>query len=116
MILALVVLATIGSWAAIAGELVVVKDMRGLIKSAHGARRRHCAQVVGVHPGDVHDSLRARLLRGCPSRKAQTQPFVKLAQANMELLTRFSTSPEVAAGLPKSWPSCSRPAGAFLNM
>jgi hypothetical protein len=29
--------------------------------------------------------------------QAQTQPFVKLAQANMELLTRFSTSPEVAA-------------------
>lgn len=27
--------------------------------------------------------------------QAQTQPFVKLAQANMELLTRFSTSPEV---------------------
>jgi hypothetical protein len=29
--------------------------------------------------------------------QAQTQPFVKLAQANMELLTRFSVSPEVAA-------------------
>lgn len=29
--------------------------------------------------------------------QAQTQPFVKLAQANMELLTRFSTSPEVAS-------------------
>jgi len=29
--------------------------------------------------------------------QAQVQPFVKLAQANMELLTRFSTSPEVAA-------------------
>jgi intracellular sulfur oxidation DsrE/DsrF family protein len=29
--------------------------------------------------------------------QAQTQPFVKLAQANMELLTRFSTSPEVTA-------------------
>jgi hypothetical protein len=27
--------------------------------------------------------------------QACTQPFVKLAQANMELLTRFSTSPEV---------------------
>jgi hypothetical protein len=27
--------------------------------------------------------------------QAQTQPFVKLAQANMDLLTRFSTSPEV---------------------
>ena len=27
----------------------------------------------------------------------QTQPFVKLAQANMDLLTRFSTSPEVTA-------------------
>jgi hypothetical protein len=27
----------------------------------------------------------------------QTQPFVKLAQANMELLARFSTSPEVTA-------------------
>lgn len=29
--------------------------------------------------------------------QAQTQPFVKLAQANMELFTRFSTSPEVTA-------------------
>lgn len=29
--------------------------------------------------------------------QAHAQPFVKLAQANMELLTRFSTSPEVAA-------------------
>lgn len=29
--------------------------------------------------------------------QAQTQPFVKLAQANVDLLTRFSTSPEVAA-------------------
>ena len=29
--------------------------------------------------------------------QAQVQPFVKLAQANMELFTRFSTSPEVAA-------------------
>lgn len=29
--------------------------------------------------------------------QAQTQPFVKLAQANMDLLTRFSISPEVAA-------------------
>ncbi len=29
--------------------------------------------------------------------QAQTQPFVKLAQANMDLLTRFSTSPEVSA-------------------
>jgi len=27
--------------------------------------------------------------------QTQAQPFVKLAQANMELLTRFSTSPEV---------------------
>lgn len=27
--------------------------------------------------------------------QAQTQPFVKLAQANMDLFTRFSTSPEV---------------------
>ena len=27
--------------------------------------------------------------------QAQTQPFVKLAQANMDLLTRFSTSHEV---------------------
>jgi len=27
--------------------------------------------------------------------QAQTQPFVKLAQANMDLLTRFWTSPEV---------------------
>jgi len=27
--------------------------------------------------------------------QAQVQPFVKLVQANMELLTRFSTSPEV---------------------
>jgi hypothetical protein len=27
--------------------------------------------------------------------QAQAQPFVKLAQANMELLTRFWTSPEV---------------------
>lgn len=26
-----------------------------------------------------------------------TQPFIKLAQANMELFTRFSTSPEVTA-------------------
>jgi len=29
--------------------------------------------------------------------QAQTQPFVKLAQANMELLTRFSTSHEVTS-------------------
>lgn len=29
--------------------------------------------------------------------QAQTQPFVKLAQANMDLVTRFSTSPEVTA-------------------
>lgn len=27
--------------------------------------------------------------------QAQTQPFVKLAQANMDLLTKFSTSPEI---------------------
>lgn len=27
--------------------------------------------------------------------QAQTHPFVKLAQANMDLLTRFSSSPEV---------------------
>ena len=27
--------------------------------------------------------------------QAQTLPFVKLAQANMDLFTRFSTSPEV---------------------
>jgi uncharacterized protein YjgD (DUF1641 family) len=27
--------------------------------------------------------------------QAQTQPFFKLAQANMDLLTRFTTSPEV---------------------
>jgi hypothetical protein len=27
--------------------------------------------------------------------QAQAQPFVKLAQANMDLITRFSTSPEV---------------------
>jgi len=29
--------------------------------------------------------------------QAQIQPFVKLAQANMDLITRFSTSPEVTA-------------------
>ncbi len=29
--------------------------------------------------------------------QAQAQPFFKLAQANMDLLTRFSTSPEVTA-------------------
>lgn len=29
--------------------------------------------------------------------QAQTQPFVKLAQRNMELFTRFSSSPEVTA-------------------
>lgn len=29
--------------------------------------------------------------------QAQTQPFVKLVQANMDLLTRFSTSPEVTS-------------------
>jgi hypothetical protein len=29
--------------------------------------------------------------------QAQTQPFVKLTQANIDLLTRFSTSPEVTA-------------------
>lgn len=28
---------------------------------------------------------------------SQAQPFIRLAQANMELLTRFSTSPEVTA-------------------
>ena len=29
--------------------------------------------------------------------QVQAQPFVKLAQANMDLLTRFSTSPEVTS-------------------
>ena len=29
--------------------------------------------------------------------QAQAQPFIKLAQANMELLTRFWTSPEVSS-------------------
>ena len=29
--------------------------------------------------------------------QAQTQPFVKLAQANMDLFTRFATSPEVTS-------------------
>lgn len=29
--------------------------------------------------------------------QAQMQPFVKLAQSNLELFTRFSTSPEVTA-------------------
>ena len=29
--------------------------------------------------------------------QAQTQPFIKLAQRNMELLTRFSSSPEMTA-------------------
>ena len=29
--------------------------------------------------------------------QAQAQPFMKLAQANIELLTQFSTSPEVAS-------------------
>jgi len=29
--------------------------------------------------------------------QAQAQPFVKLVQANMEVLTRFSTSPEVTS-------------------
>jgi hypothetical protein len=29
--------------------------------------------------------------------QAQTQPFVKLVQANIDLLSRFSTSPEVTA-------------------
>lgn len=29
--------------------------------------------------------------------QAQTRPFVKLAQGNMDLLTRFSTSPEVTS-------------------
>ena len=29
--------------------------------------------------------------------QAQAQPFYKLAQANMDLFTRFSTSPEVTA-------------------
>jgi hypothetical protein len=29
--------------------------------------------------------------------QVHTQPFVKLAQANMDLLTRFSTSPEVTS-------------------
>jgi len=29
--------------------------------------------------------------------QSQTQPFIKLAQSNMDLLTRFSTSPEVTA-------------------
>ena len=28
---------------------------------------------------------------------AQAQPFIKLAQSNMELLTRFSSSPEMTA-------------------
>lgn len=29
--------------------------------------------------------------------QAQTQPFIKLAQSNMELFTRFSSSPEMTA-------------------
>ena len=29
--------------------------------------------------------------------QAQTQPFIKLAQSNMELLTRFATSPETTS-------------------
>ena len=29
--------------------------------------------------------------------QSQAQPFIRLAQANMDLLTRFSSSPEVAA-------------------
>lgn len=29
--------------------------------------------------------------------QAQTQPFIKLAQGNMELFTRFSSSPEMTA-------------------
>lgn len=29
--------------------------------------------------------------------QAQMQPFIKLAQSNMELLTRFSTAPEITA-------------------
>ncbi len=29
--------------------------------------------------------------------QAQTQPFIKLAQSNMELLSRFSSSPEITA-------------------
>ena len=29
--------------------------------------------------------------------QAQTQPFVKLAQGNVDLISRFSTSPEVTA-------------------
>ena len=37
MILSLVVVATIASLAAIAGELAVVKDMHGFVKSAHVA-------------------------------------------------------------------------------
>jgi hypothetical protein len=32
--------------------------------------------------------------------QAQTQPFVRLVQANMDLLTRFSTSPQVKPQAP----------------
>ena len=58
--------------------------------------------------------------------QAQTQPFVKLAQANMDLLTRFSTSPEVtsqaSANASQLFQQVSESAmklmqsGAFMNM
>ena len=58
--------------------------------------------------------------------QAQTQPFVKLAQANMDLLTRFSTSSEVtsqaSANASQSFQQASESAmklmqsGAFANM
>ncbi len=54
--------------------------------------------------------------------QAQTQPFIKLAQSNMELLTRFSTSPEVSASANQLFQQASESAmnlmhsGAYAQM
>jgi uncharacterized membrane-anchored protein YhcB (DUF1043 family) len=44
--------------------------------------------------------------------QAQTQPYLRLMQANIELLTRFWTSPEVASQLTASASSLYQRAGA----
>ena len=54
--------------------------------------------------------------------QAQTQPFVKLAQANMDLLARFSTSPQATANASQLFQQASESAmklmqsGAFAHM
>jgi len=54
----------------------VVKDMHGFNKGApHRARRRHRADLVGLHPDHVRVALRARLLRRSLPRPAAGLQF-----------------------------------------